>query len=745
MEGPTTEPLIDALVAVGVVRTCDVGDVLCTQGEESDEAFVVTTGRVATLVDGHTGDMVVASHGPGTLVGEVTTLIGGHRTATLIATEPSTISVVDRASLISVFAQHPEAAAELLRVARERTDRAHVAALISEELQAPDGAAVAAIAAAVTWRSVPAGDVLFRRGDTADAAYLLVSGRLGISDMASVGSDGPSIEVGRGAIVGEFGLLESRARSATITALRDSTLARLSGDDFRAMTASHASLAMGLVRRIIERSGNDVSATSTARSFALVITADVASERREAIVRTMVTALQVCGTTRHLSADLIDRTLRQDGIADIPIGSFGEVRLAELLHQSETDAEIVMFDVGTQAGTDTDPQPSWTRRSLFHADQVVIVSSARPGTEESARIRRLLDLAPARIPRWLALIHPATVQRATGGRRMREQFGVDEVHHLHDHSDSDLGRLARLAAGRGVGLVLSGGGARGNAHLGVYRAMTEQGIPIDRVVGASMGSIVAGLIGQGLTPAAALDDMRSGAGKLLDYTLPIVSLVKGDRIVKVLEQQFGDCEIDDFWIPFACLSTNMTTAQPVVHRHGRVTRAIRSSISIPGVLPPVVDGDSLIADGGVLDNLPVGLVSSDPSIGTIIASDVAPPGGPRAHGDYGLSVNGWGAMRDRVIPRRLLRRRSTVPAPRLPSLGGTLMRAMLIGSSQTRDQHLASGVIDLYLDLDLRTVSLLDFAQVDSAATQGYASANDRIAAWLEERGGSVWGVPCSS
>ena len=383
-----------------------------------------------------------------------------------------------------------------------------------------------------------------------------------------------------------------------------------------------------------------------------------------------------------LSAGVVDAALRQDGVADTPIGSFGEVRLAELLNQSETDVDIVMFDAGETAGATDDERPNWTRRALVHADQVVILSSARPGAEEAARIRSLLEIAPARIPRWLALLHPAHTRRASGGRVMREKFGVDEVHHLRDRSSTDLGRLARLAAGRGVGLVLSGGGARGNAHIGVYQAITEQGIPIDRVVGASMGSIVAGAIAQGLTPAQALADMREGSAKLLDYTLPVVSLVKGDRIVKVLEQQFTDCEIEDLWIPFACLSTNMTTAQPVVHRSGNVARAIRSSISIPGVLPPVVEGDSLIADGGVLDNLPVGLVSSDPSIGTIIASDVAPPVGPRAHGDYGLSVSGWGAMRDKVVPRHLLRRRGTLPAPRLPSLGSTLMRAMLIGSSR---------------------------------------------------------------
>jgi hypothetical protein len=94
------------------------------------------------------------------------------------------------------------------------------------------------------------------------------------------------------------------------------------------------------------------------------------------------------------------------------------------------------------------------------------------------------------------------------------------------------------------------------------------------------------------------------------------------------------------------------------------------------------------------------------------------------------------------VPRRLQRRNNTGPSPKLPGLSGTLMRAMLIGSSQTRDGHLASGAIDLYLDLDLRTVTLLDFTQVDSATALGYDGARDRIAEWLDAQGGSMWGDP---
>ena len=261
-----------------------------------------------------------------------------------------------------------------------------------------------------------------------------------------------------------------------------------------------------------------------------------------------------------------------------------------------------------------------------------------------------------------------------------------------------------------------------------------------------MGSIVAGGIGQQLTPSAALTAMQANADRLLDYTVPMVSLIKGERIVQVLDRQFGEWSVDDMWTPFSCVSTDLTTAETVVHRSGSVVRAIRTSVAIPGVLPPVAWDGHLLADGGVLDNLPAGVFGADPSIGVIIASDVAPPIGPTAKGDHGLSVSGWTVARGRLVPRRLRRalrrdadRDTTV---RYPGLGATLLRSLLIGSSRSRDEHLAAGIIDLYLELDLRDIPLLDFGLVTPAAEAGAEQARVAVSAWLAERGGSPWARP---
>ena len=468
-------------------------------------------------------------------------------------------------------------------------------------------------------------------------------------------------------------------RSSPSTTARS---ARLSAADFAALTHDYTTLAMGLVRRILDRSGNETATSTTERSFALAITADITDGERDDVVATMVSALDRCGPTTHLTAASVDRTLRHDGIADTAHGGFGEIRLAELLHQVETESDHVVLDTG--AGLRRGAVPNWVERTLHHADQVVVICSPDPDEDEAAAIRAIIEATPRGIPRWVALRHPSTCTRPSGAGAMRDRFPVDEVHHLRIGSTDDLGRLARLAAGRGVGLVLSGGGARGHAHIGVFTVLTELGIPVDRVVGASMGSIVAGGIGQQLPPDQLLRDMKRGADKLLDYTIPLVSLVKGERIVDVLERQFDGWNVDDMWVPMSCVSTDLTTAEIVVHRDGPTARAIRTSVAIPGVLPPVAHDGHLLADGGVLDNLPAGEFGRDPSIGVIIASDVAPPIGPSAKGDHGLSVSGWTVARQRVVPNSLRRawhriRPGSDEAPSTavyPSLGTTLLRSL---------------------------------------------------------------------
>jgi NTE family protein len=208
----------------------------------------------------------------------------------------------------------------------------------------------------------------------------------------------------------------------------------------------------------------------------------------------------------------------------------------------------------------------------------------------------------------------------------------------------------------------------------------------------------------------------------MDYTIPLVALVKAGRIARSAEATFGDRTIEDLWRSFFCVSTDLTSSRPFVLRRGSLVKAIRATSAIPGVMPPVPDGDHLLVDGGVLNNLPLDVARDLAPGGQIVAVDVAPPRGPGAHGDFGLSVSGWAALGARLGNR----------SRSYPGISAILMRSMIVASMRERDNQVASGLADCYLDLDMRGVSILDFGDPASVAMRGYEAAMPILEAWLK-------------
>jgi predicted acylesterase/phospholipase RssA len=237
-----------------------------------------------------------------------------------------------------------------------------------------------------------------------------------------------------------------------------------------------------------------------------------------------------------------------------------------------------------------------------------------------------------------------------------------------------------------------------------------------------MGGVLGAAIADRLSP----DEIAAWAAERfadsLDYTIPIVSLVKGERIARFAQEKFVDRDIEDLRLSFIALSTDLTTSRAHVHETGSIVLAIRATSAIPGVMPPVPLGDSLLVDGGVLNNLPIDVARAQAPRGILVASDVAPPKGPGAHGDYGLSASGWQALR--------ARRRNG--GTRYPRISAVLMRSMITASMRERDSQVRDGLADCYLDLDIRGVSMLAFDSPREVAQRGYESAMPVLEKWVE-------------
>jgi NTE family protein len=294
--------------------------------------------------------------------------------------------------------------------------------------------------------------------------------------------------------------------------------------------------------------------------------------------------------------------------------------------------------------------------------------------------------------------------------RWREQLPVDLICHVRSGNSNDTAHLARLLRGKAVELILSAGGARGFAHLGVVRALREAAIPIDLIGGCSMGAIVGAAVAQEWDNAEIKERLRSAfveSNPISDYTLPFLSLVKGKKVARRLRQHFGDTRIEDLWRPFFCVSTNLSVGALATHRGGPLVDALRASIAIPGLLPPVVIGGEVHVDGGVMNWLPVGVTGT--RRGTVIAVDVASDRALASLEDcYGTQF--W----------QFLRRRR-----KFPPIVDVLLRAATVSSDALGKAAHSSA--DILFKPDLENVDLLDWSACDRAIDTGYRYAIKKL------------------
>ena len=268
-------------------------------------------------------------------------------------------------------------------------------------------------------------------------------------------------------------------------------------------------------------------------------------------------------------------------------------------------------------------------------------------------------------------------------------------------------RLARFIAGRAVGLVLGGGGARGFAHIGIIKALIEAHVPFDSIGGASMGAIIAAGLAAEWGIEELTERMRAvfvTSNPLSDYTLPLIALVRGKKVSTLLQEHFGDMRIEELPKPYFCVSSDLTTGRIHEHRNGRVWRALRASVALPGILPPVTHHGHLLVDGGVMNNLPVDVMRTR-NVGPIIACDIT--------GEVDMTVRDQRYGERPVWSLIWQRMRGT------PSIVSILMRSGTVGSEAQR--RIVREQADYIYEPPLIDVGLRDWKAFDRAIAEGYA------------------------
>lgn len=570
-------------------------------------------------------------------------------------------------------------------------------------------AAIDALAAHASLIDVGSGERVFERGSAPDHIYIVASGRL----RAQLADGRLTSAIPRFDPTGEISAVLGEPRSADVHAVRDSVLVRLPSEALLRTLQAFPEAMLRLTRIITQRLRQNATdsthalATAQRRSTLAVLAATPDDPART--VATRLCAHLGGGRARLVDAATIDAALGPGAsVLTADAGSAVQRQLVEHLNAFERQDTPTVYLANPRAD-------AWARRCVAQADRVlVVVDAARPAAA-SATIE-LLRASRSHAPVDLVVMRP-TAAPAAAVLDWRALCGAGAHYYLRPDREADFASLARQLGGRGIGVVLGGGGARGFAHIGLLRALQELGIPIDVAGGSSMGAFFAALLacGRGLDEIEAIARDTFVARNLLnDYVLPTISLIRGRKFVRHLHELFGEQRIEALRLPYFCVTTNLTRGCAAVQDRGPLYLWAATSMAVPGVAPPVAYNGELYADGAVVNSLPTD-VMQDLQRGPIIASDVSTEGGIAAPGVVGPD------------PEALFRLRE----PDSPRLLSILFRTATLTSESGVAQRAARA--DCYLRMPVSRIGMFDWKRMDEIVERGYQHALQQLAPLREQ------------
>ncbi len=555
-----------------------------------------------------------------------------------------------------------------------------------------------AVAAICRLREVPGGTCLMVEGEASDALYIVVSGRIRTTSSATP----HPIDLGRNEFIGEVGAAANMPRMRTAHAIRDSVVLELPALDLLAALQPFPAALFIMMQAVIRRMhrylhvhhGPENSPIKTLSVMELAA-GDGAREFSRRLIESLSERHEVCVIT----AQDVDRALGP-GAAQVTFGDTEANRkLVRWLARQENAHDIVVFQAGSTPC-------EWWNRCLSQADTILLLGQAT-NPQISADMQRRLAHAPSLPTRELVLRRQPR-QPIGDVVGLKARIGAEEHHYWQPGSATEIQALVRRLTGHGIGVVLGGGGARGFAHIGLARALDELHIPIDVMGGSSMGAFIAALWAMKLTPREMVSVCRDtfvDHNLLNDFTLPRVSLIRGKRFFAGMRELFSDRRIEDLWLPYYCVSTNLTEGKAHVHGEGDLATWLAASMCIPGVAPPVGWNGNLHADGGIVNNLPTDVMHNR-GRGPVLACSVNTAGTVHCEGFAGPDtavLYNWPLDTPRPTLFEILTRTST-----LTSESGMARRAELA---------------DVHIQMPVPTVRMFEWQYIDELVRVGYEYA----------------------
>lgn len=531
--------------------------------------------------------------------------------------------------------------------------------------------------------ALPGGASLAVAGEPVVALHRLTVGRLAEVEPMS-GGGGRLVAIHRpGALIGGAQLLGDGIHRTTVTALRDSDLECIPAGSIGVLLKANPLLLAQLARAALSPMATPAhGARHKSLTLGFIAVCDSVDAR---------------DLTERIAA-----AMRALGARVAVIGAEAVGRSSAEIHALEAAHDFLLMAAEHR-------ETRFTAYCGRKIDRLILLGGAQTPLPDgplrfattALRNQRLIDFI---------LVQPPGAVRPLHSDRWRDAAPASRLFQIRQDDPADIARLARVYTGASVGLALSGGGARAYAHVGVARALAELKVPIDFVAGTSMGAVIAA----GVAMDWAGDEMSSrirqafvNSSPLSDIAFPLLAMTRGRTVDRRLAVHFEEVQISDLWRPFTCVSTDLTVGGMHIHRRGLLRRALRASLSLPGVLPPVVEDGHVLVDGALVRNLPSDLVAEQHE-GVTIAVDAAAP-------SQGLRPE------DLILKPSGLRWLTSGAWRKGPPIVAVLIRSATISSLAAQAVRRDGAILDVTPSME--GIGLQDWKAYDRAERAGYDAA----------------------
>ena len=593
------------LVAAATRRTLDPGEQLETTTAEP-RLYLVLTGEIgAWAADGADGVAeLVGREGPGAMFGSAP-LTGETEPAAFRATSAAEVCAWSDDDLRGAFARADDLERRLAVALSLRARHDEIVALLRRTplFAHVSQVLIRRLVASSTLDAFAASSVICRKGDEGSEMFLVIAGEV------AIGHDpqGTLARLHRDDFFGEIALVRRAPRMSTATTLCDVELLVVGDDAFAALD---------------ERSPAFARAVRLTAQRRIEVGVDA---RREPELVWLVNHEPRCRGDK-LAALLAQALADDDAQVAAPeaLRTSGALR-ATLDAARERDVDYVL------AWSDGPVPDRLAREVAARASSVVAVEGDEIGASPAgpfACVHHVVVTEPDGALAAQPLRRDAIVLRARPRDLERRR-----LERLPDEAQRGLRRIARAVSRRRVGVALGGGAAWGYAHVALIRALEAARIPIDMVVGVSMGAMVGAFYAsQGL----------AGLDRLVDASVEITGAAIGSvattqSVSMFVRRHIPEARIEELGLPLATVAVDARTARERVFRHGSVSGAVRASCSLPGVFAPSVLGGRRYLDGAVRNNVPAS-VCLDAGADFVVACDVVPlPGVARGTHRRGLT------------------------------------------------------------------------------------------------------------